>query len=149
MAEVASRTATTALLRGQNLSTQAIVMAIAQQAASDFLSWAFSANGNVLKGGFRAFAKGGVVNKPTLGLVGEGKHNEAVVPLPDGRSIPVSGGMGDMNTNITVNVEASGQTNVDVNAENKRAEAIGKAIEAAVTSKILEEKRPGGALSPY
>lgn len=47
------------------------------------------ANGGVLKGGFREFAKGGVVNKPTLGLVGEGKYNEAVVPLPDGKSIPV------------------------------------------------------------
>jgi tape measure domain-containing protein len=35
------------------------------------------------------FANGGVVNGPTLGLVGEGKYNEAIVPLPDGRSIPV------------------------------------------------------------
>jgi tape measure domain-containing protein len=51
-----------------------------------------NANGNVLKGGFQAFANGGVVTGPTLGLVGEGKYNEAVVPLPDGRSIPVSFG---------------------------------------------------------
>lgn len=35
------------------------------------------------------FADGGVVTGPTLGLVGEGKYNEAIVPLPDGRSIPV------------------------------------------------------------
>jgi hypothetical protein len=35
------------------------------------------------------FANGGVVNGPTLGLVGEGKYNEAIVPLPDGKSIPV------------------------------------------------------------
>jgi tape measure domain-containing protein len=35
------------------------------------------------------FANGGIVNGPTLGLVGEGKYNEAIVPLPDGRSIPV------------------------------------------------------------
>lgn len=47
------------------------------------------ANGGVVPGGFRAFANGGVVSGPTLGLVGEGKYNEAVVPLPDGRSIPV------------------------------------------------------------
>ena len=26
---------------------------------------------------------------PTLGLMGEGKYNEAIVPLPDGKSIPV------------------------------------------------------------
>jgi hypothetical protein len=48
-----------------------------------------AANGAVWQGGFRAFANGGVVNGPTLGLVGEGKYNEAIVPLPDGRSIPV------------------------------------------------------------
>lgn len=35
------------------------------------------------------FANGGIVTGPTLGLVGEGKYNEAIVPLPDGRSIPV------------------------------------------------------------
>ena len=35
------------------------------------------------------FANGGIVQGPTLGLVGEGRYNEAIVPLPDGRSIPV------------------------------------------------------------
>jgi tape measure domain-containing protein len=39
--------------------------------------------------GVGAFANGGVVSGPTLSLIGEGKYNEAVVPLPDGRSIPV------------------------------------------------------------
>jgi tape measure domain-containing protein len=52
------------------------------------------ANGGVAKGGFRAFANGGVVSGPTLGLVGEGKYNEAIVPLPDGKSIPVQLGTG-------------------------------------------------------
>jgi tape measure domain-containing protein len=47
------------------------------------------ANGGIAPGGFRAFANGGVVSGPTLGLVGEGRYNEAVVPLPDGKSIPV------------------------------------------------------------
>jgi tape measure domain-containing protein len=47
------------------------------------------ANGGIAPGGFQAFANGGVVSGPTLGLVGEGKYNEAIVPLPDGKSIPV------------------------------------------------------------
>jgi hypothetical protein len=47
------------------------------------------ANGGIATGGFRAFANGGVVSGPTLGLVGEGRYNEAIVPLPDGKSIPV------------------------------------------------------------
>jgi hypothetical protein len=52
-----------------------------------------AADGGVFKGGIstpmRAFASGGVVTQPTVGLVGEGRYNEAVVPLPDGNSIPV------------------------------------------------------------
>jgi tape measure domain-containing protein len=47
------------------------------------------ANGGIASGGFTAFANGGMVTGPTMGLVGEGKYNEAIVPLPDGRSIPV------------------------------------------------------------
>lgn len=39
--------------------------------------------------GFTPFANGGIVSGPTLGLIGEGKYNEAVVPLPNGKSIPV------------------------------------------------------------
>lgn len=33
--------------------------------------------------------KGGIVTKPTVGMIGEGSNYEAVVPLPDNRSIPV------------------------------------------------------------
>jgi tape measure domain-containing protein len=47
------------------------------------------ANGGIATGGFTAFANGGMVTGPTMGLVGEGKYNEAIVPLPDGKSIPV------------------------------------------------------------
>ena len=55
----------------------------------------FGANGGVAQGGWKPFpvtpfANGGTVSGPTLGLVGEGKYNEAIVPLPDGRSIPVA-----------------------------------------------------------
>jgi len=54
----------------------------------------FGADGGVAAGGWKplpltAFANGGMVNGPTLGLIGEGKYNEAIVPLPNGRSIPV------------------------------------------------------------
>jgi len=55
----------------------------------DFKAKMGFAMGGIVAGGFRAFANGGMVNQPTLGLVGEGAYNEAIVPLPDGRSIPV------------------------------------------------------------
>lgn len=57
-----------------------------------FKAPAAAANGAVWKGGFTAFADGGVVRGPTLGLIGEGKYSEAIVPLPDGKSIPVKMG---------------------------------------------------------
>jgi len=55
------------------------------------------ARGGIMHGGFmpfRAFANGGIVTGPTMGLVGEGRYSEAVVPLPDGKSIPVQLGGG-------------------------------------------------------
>lgn len=55
-----------------------------------FGSFFTAANGAVFPGGFRAFASGDPrVDRPTLGLIGEGRLPEAVVPLPDGRRIPV------------------------------------------------------------
>jgi hypothetical protein len=50
------------------------------------------ADGGIIGGTFQpipAFANGAVnIDKPTVGLVGEGRYPEAIVPLPDGRSIP-------------------------------------------------------------
>ena len=113
--------------------------------AMDFVP---NANGNVLRGGFQAFAKGGIVKAPTLGLVGEGGMNEAVVPLPDGRSIPVDmgkgGGAGNVQTNITVNVDQGGQTDTETSGDN--ANKLGKAIDSAVKRVIMDERRVGGLL---
>ena len=67
------------------------------------------ATGGSLPGGFtpiQAFATGGVVTRPTLGLVGEGKHNEAVVPLPDGRSIPVAMSGGGQADSFSITIQA-------------------------------------------
>jgi DNA-binding ferritin-like protein (Dps family) len=108
------------------------------------------AMGGIIAGGFRAFSRGGIVDKPTLGLVGEGKYNEAVVPLPDGKSIPVVGARGD-NNNITVNVsiDSDGNAKSDSEKEGSRAKAMGYAISQAVQSELLEQRRPGGLLSQY
>jgi hypothetical protein len=108
----------------------------------------FNANGNILRGGFQAFAKGGMVNKPTLGLVGEGAYNEAIVPLPNGKAIPVDmkGQSGNtVNTTITVNVDNQGGTQTEMTGD--QAGKLGKAIDNAVKRVILEERRPGGMLS--
>jgi len=106
------------------------------------------ANGGIALGGFTAFANGGIVTGPTLGLVGEGKYNEAVIPLPDGKSVPVrlSGGDGgnQINSNITVNV-SNGQA--QSNATGSNSSELGRKIEGAVKQVIVGELRPGGLLA--
>jgi len=51
------------------------------------------------------YANGGIVKSPTLAMIGEGGMNEAIVPLPNGRSIPVEmqGNSNDITINITGN----------------------------------------------
>lgn len=73
-----------------------------------------SANGNVMTPDgpmpLNRYANGGIATSPQLSIFGEGRMNEAYVPLPDGRTIPVtmSGGGG---SNVIVNVmPTSGQT---------------------------------------
>ena len=50
----------------------------------------------------RSYATGGIANSPQIALYGEGSMNEAYVPLPDGKTIPVTmkGGMGDVVVNV-------------------------------------------------
>lgn len=63
-------------------------------------------DGGVMRGRrVQAFAGGGIARGPTLALFGEGRNAEAFVPLPDGRSIPVTmqgGGGGGGETNIYI-----------------------------------------------
>jgi hypothetical protein len=77
--------------------------------------------------------------------VGEGRYNEAVVPLPDGKSIPVELGGDAKNivSNITVNVN-NGQARSEGNTSGND---LGRKLEGAVKQVIIEELRPGGVLA--
>jgi hypothetical protein len=105
------------------------------------------ANGGIIPmatgGIISKYSQGGIATEPTY-LVGEGKHNEAVVPLPNGRSIPVDmkGGSGTNNVSINVNVDGS-SSNV---ADGEKGKQLGKMMEVAVMEVIQREKRPGGVL---
>ena len=71
--------------------------------------------------------------------------NEAYVPLPDGKRIPVNmkGGGGSVGSiNVTVNVDGSS----DVKADGQQGAELGKLIAASVKAIIINEKRPGGEL---
>jgi len=92
----------------------------------------------------KRYAAGGIANSPQLAMFGEGRMSEAYVPLPDGRSIPVTMQGGGQGVNVVVNVDAKGSA---VEGEGANAKALGVAISSAVQSEIIKQQRPGGLLS--
>ena len=94
----------------------------------------------------RTYASGGIANSPQLALFGEGSKPEAYVPLPDGRSIPVtmSGGAsgGDI-FNISVSVSDAGTSS---RGDDPGGRDLGRAIASAVRQELLAQKRAGGLL---
>lgn len=115
-----------------------------------FLGGLFGGGGagatGLARGGIMGYSSGGVARQPTY-IVGEGKQHEAVVPLPDNRSIPVNlqGAMGNQNnTNITVNIDGAGtQSSVDSQGSKDFADAINGVVQA----EIERQMRPGGILA--
>lgn len=95
----------------------------------------------------KTYANGGIATSPQVAVFGEGKMPEAYVPLPDGRTIPVTmkgdGGTGATSVVVNVNVE-SGQTQVQ---EDKGAGDLGRLIAGAVKAELINQKRPGGLLA--
>ena len=96
----------------------------------------------------RGYMTGGVADGPQSGYPVTLHGTEAVVPLPNGRSIPVemTGGMGGNNISVNVNM-TTGETSSTGSGQDSYA--LGRAISAAVTREIEKQQRPGGALSPY
>jgi phage-related minor tail protein len=106
-------------------------------------------DGGVMKSpGYRSFGTGGVSDGPDSGYPAMLHGTEAVVPLPNGRSIPVemSGGMGGNNISVNVNM-TTGETSSTGGGE--QAYALGRAISTAVQTELEKQQRPGGTLSPY
>lgn len=112
----------------------------------------YAANGGIMTGRGMAklntYAKGGIAKSPQIAVFGEGRNAEAYVPLPDGRTIPVTmkGGQGGGDTSVTVHV------NVDKGTESTKSDSdtgsqLGKLVAHAIKVQILQEKRPGGLLA--
>jgi len=91
----------------------------------------------------------GVINKPTY-LVGEGRYNEAVVPLPNGRAIPVQMHGNNTSSNsvqVNINMTQTGETKTD--SKGPDMNNLGAAVAAAVQKELQAQKAPGGILSRY
>ena len=98
--------------------------------------------------GLPAFANGGMVTSPTVALVGEGVHNEAIVPLPNGRSIPVdlrgngggSNSSSEINSSVSVTIQNSGNAREISRGD---ANSVSQQIKAATMATIQEMQRNG------
>lgn len=96
----------------------------------------------------RKYQSGGIASGPQLAMYGEGSGPEAYVPLPDGRSIPVSmrGGSGD--THMTMNLHLGGGTDSNSDGPNQsKAAQLGQLLTSTVKAVLINEKRAGGLLS--
>ncbi|EJR0359880.1 tape measure protein [Klebsiella quasipneumoniae] len=107
----------------------------------------------------RAYQKGGIATSPQLAMFGEGSMNEAYVPLPDGRTIPVtlsaeSAGKSTGNAvspvSIQINVTKDGRTSESSSgSESNLWNGAARQIKSIVLETIAEEKRSGGSLNPH
>ena len=62
----------------------------------------------------KGYAAGGAIMMgPHIALMGEGRYNEAVVPLPDGKSIPVQMTGGNQSPTVNININAVDAKSVD------------------------------------
>lgn len=114
------------------------------------------ANGGIMTASgpmpLRTYASGGVANSPQVAIYGEGSKPEAYVPLPDGRTIPVTmrggmqgGGATTINIGVTVNAETGQSQSGGDNRSGMRE--LGERIAAGAREVILQERRPGGLLA--
>lgn len=103
----------------------------------------------------KKYANGGIARSPQLAMFGEGKTPEAYVPLPDGRTIPVTlkGGAqqatavesNNVQINITVNNDGSSTSDASGGAA-ELYKRMGERIKSVVREELMNESRPGGVL---
>jgi hypothetical protein len=106
------------------------------------------ANGSKLPG----YAVGGIASGPQGGYPVELHGTEAVVPLPNGRSIPVEMSGTNSNNSVVVNVSVDNQGGAQTNTEaqsSEQAGKLGKMVAQAVQQELQNQKRSGGILNPY
>jgi hypothetical protein len=106
-----------------------------------------SANGNVMTPNgpakLNTYANGGIATSPQVSLFGEGRMNEAYVPLPDGRSIPVSMKGGGSNVQVVVNnnTPAQATTNETIDSRGNRR------IEVTISEMVAGEIKRNGSIA--
>jgi tape measure domain-containing protein len=118
----------------------------------------FFADGGIMTGSgsldLVKYAGGGVATRPQLAMFGEGSMPEAYVPLPDGRSIPVSF-TGNTNTtnsggnvvSISINIAQDGSSSSkDAGSGEAEWYDLANRVKGVVMEQLVTQQRPGGVL---
>jgi len=138
-----------AIKGGQSLgqSMTNILGSIADKAmdvALNMALWGSSGTGGMLGGLFTGIfgsAQGGTIGRGNPRIVGE-RGPEIFIPHSSGEVVPnhrLGGG-----SNVTVNVDAKGNSQVE--GDEEKAKQLGSAISAAVQAELVKQKMPGGLL---
>ena len=162
----------TGLLKSFNLGLTQCIAALAEfwatlkasQAANTATS--MFANGGIMTSSgalpLKMYANGGIARSAQVAVFGEGRMPEAYVPLPDGRSIPVTinagsgmpsdnGSVGGNNVVISINVTNNGSSSSEQESENTTQDTsnfkqLANNIKTMVKQEIVNQSRPGGLL---
>lgn len=124
-----------------------------------------STGGDLLSSIVGGYRYGGVVSNSTkvpgysTGGIAKGRQSgypailhgtEAVVPLPNGKSIPVEmKNSSSQQNNIVVNISSEGSMSTNQSNSDAQSEGLGRAIAVAVQKELQNQKRSGGILNPY
>lgn len=109
--------------------------------------WPFAQGGIMSSSGplpLRSYATGGIATSPQLALYGEGSMSEAIVPLPNGRSIPVEmrgAGNGGPQISIHMEIDARG---AESGAADRLRMVQQETIEKTLVAVRAEVGRGGG-----
>jgi hypothetical protein len=97
------------------------------------------------------YSSGGIARGRQAGYPAVLHGTEAVVPLPNGKSIPVEMGKGmGQSNNVVVNVNVDSNGNSQQNSQGDQGGLnLGTAIATAVQKELQNQKRSGGILNPY
>jgi len=108
--------------------------------------------GGIMSDGKKApgYAVGGVAKGPQSGYPAILHGTEAVVPLPNGKSIPVDmKGAGQNNVTVNVSIDNQGNAQQSAQADSTQGANLGSVIAAAVQKELQNQKRSGGILNRH
>ena len=134
------------------LTAKLLTAALGGTSFGNFLGISEGKTGGIFSNGGKVsgYATGGVAKGPGSGYPAILHGTEAVVPLPNGKSIPVDMKGAAQNNNVTVNVSMDGQGSAQQNTQSDGAQGanLGAAVAAAVQKELQNQKRAGGILNP-